>query len=52
LKKDVLEDLPAKRREIVYLSGDAIDNKMKELKKAREDLMRTDRFSTVKFIII
>jgi hypothetical protein len=25
---------------------------MKELKKAREDLMRTDRFSTVKFIII
>jgi hypothetical protein len=43
----VLEDLPEKRRELVYLSGDLIDNKMKQLRKAREELQRNDRLSNV-----
>jgi SWI/SNF-related matrix-associated actin-dependent regulator of chromatin subfamily A-like protein 1 len=48
LKKDVLDDLPEKRREIIYLSGDAIDTKMKQLVKAKqEELERTGRFSMV-----
>nr|CDJ86552.1 SNF2-related and DNA RNA helicase domain containing protein [Haemonchus contortus] len=35
LKKDVLTDLPGKRREVVYLSGDKIDTCMDSLKKAK-----------------
>ncbi|KAI6174901.1 putative SMARCAL1-like protein [Aphelenchoides bicaudatus] len=35
-KKDVLDDLPAKTREILYLSGDKIKSKLKELKLSRE----------------
>ncbi|VDO50545.1 unnamed protein product [Haemonchus placei] len=35
LKKDVLTDLPDKRREVVYLSGDKIDTCMDSLKKAK-----------------
>jgi len=36
LKKDVLNDLPAKTRELLYLSGDKIKTQMSELKKSRE----------------
>ncbi|KAF7634139.1 hypothetical protein Mgra_00006437 [Meloidogyne graminicola] len=46
LKKDVLDDLPEKRREIIFLSGEAIDNKMKQLLKAKEEFECADRFST------
>ncbi|KAK6047424.1 helicase protein [Cooperia oncophora] len=35
LKKDVLSDLPDKRREVVYLSGDKIDSRMDSLQKAK-----------------
>jgi len=42
-----LEDLPAKRREVVYLTGEVINNKIKELKKARDELQRNDRLSNV-----
>ncbi|KAK5964804.1 SWI:SNF matrix associated [Trichostrongylus colubriformis] len=35
LKKDVLADLPDKRREVVYLSGDKIDTRMDSLQKAK-----------------
>ncbi|KAK6023477.1 helicase protein [Ostertagia ostertagi] len=35
LKNDVLTDLPDKRREVVYLSGDKIDVRMDSLQKAR-----------------
>uniref|UniRef100_A0A915LVK7 SWI/SNF-related matrix-associated actin-dependent regulator of chromatin subfamily A-like protein 1 n=1 Tax=Meloidogyne javanica TaxID=6303 RepID=A0A915LVK7_MELJA len=45
LKKDVLEDLPEKRREIIFLSGDAIDNKMKQLLKARDEFESANKFS-------
>ncbi|KAL7076057.1 hypothetical protein ACQ4LE_004562 [Meloidogyne hapla] len=45
LKKDVLDDLPEKRREIIYLSGDAIDNKMKQLQKARVEFESANNFS-------
>lgn len=31
LKKDVLDDLPEKRRELVFLQGAAIDNELKRL---------------------
>jgi hypothetical protein len=33
LKKDVLDDLPEKRREIIYLTGDSIEDKLTALKK-------------------
>uniref|UniRef100_A0A914HB61 Uncharacterized protein n=1 Tax=Globodera rostochiensis TaxID=31243 RepID=A0A914HB61_GLORO len=48
LKKDVLDDLPEKRREVVYLSGDAIDAKIRELKKAREACEQANRYSDAK----
>jgi len=36
LKKDVLSELPEKRRELVFLRGESIDHKMKTLVEARE----------------
>ena len=36
LKKDVLTELPDKRRELVFLRGESIDTKMKSLVDARE----------------
>jgi len=36
LKKDVLSELPEKRRELVFLRSDSIDHKMKTLVDARE----------------
>ncbi|KAL3090173.1 hypothetical protein niasHS_006625 [Heterodera schachtii] len=48
LKKDVLDDLPEKRREVVYLSGDAIDAKIRELKKARDACEQANRYSDAK----
>lgn len=35
LKNEVLTELPEKRREIVYLSGSAIDSRMDSLQKAK-----------------
>lgn len=35
LKSQVLSDLPDKRREVVYLSGDKIDSRMDSLQKAK-----------------
>lgn len=46
LKKDVLDDLPPKRREIIYLSGNSIDHRMKALREAREALLRTSEQPT------
>ncbi|KAI1733188.1 hepA-related protein (HARP) domain-containing protein [Ditylenchus destructor] len=43
LKKDVLDDLPEKRREIIYLTGDSIDHKMKSLKDARDACLKSKK---------
>uniref|UniRef100_A0A0K0CWU2 SWI/SNF-related matrix-associated actin-dependent regulator of chromatin subfamily A-like protein 1 n=1 Tax=Angiostrongylus cantonensis TaxID=6313 RepID=A0A0K0CWU2_ANGCA len=37
LKSEVLTELPDKRREVVYLSGDKIDSRMVSLQKAKSD---------------
>jgi hypothetical protein len=36
LKKEVLDDLPDKIREILYLSGDKIRNQLEALRRSRE----------------
>ncbi|KAI6189645.1 putative SMARCAL1-like protein [Aphelenchoides bicaudatus] len=43
LKKDVLNDLPEKTREILYLSGDKISNQLNELKKSREAYKKAEK---------
>ncbi|VDL73302.1 unnamed protein product [Nippostrongylus brasiliensis] len=44
LKCDVLSDLPDKRREVVYLSGDKIDYRMDSLQKAKKAFEANNRF--------
>ncbi|KAH7731288.1 Helicase conserved C-terminal domain containing protein [Aphelenchoides avenae] len=41
LKKDVLDDLPDKRREVVELQGDLLEKHMAQLKKAHEEFSKT-----------
>lgn len=44
LKKDVLSELPAKTREILYLSGEKLTARMDTLKKARESYEKIENF--------
>uniref|UniRef100_A0A914VXK7 SWI/SNF-related matrix-associated actin-dependent regulator of chromatin subfamily A-like protein 1 n=1 Tax=Plectus sambesii TaxID=2011161 RepID=A0A914VXK7_9BILA len=39
LKMDVLDDLPEKRREMIVLEGDAIQNKMRDLQQAERSCL-------------
>jgi hypothetical protein len=39
LKKDVLDDLPEKRREMVVIGGNAIKDKMKLLQQAEQSCL-------------
>lgn len=49
LKKDVLDDLPAKRREIIYLSSDSINHRMKRLHNAHNALVIANKSAVIFF---
>ncbi|PAV84045.1 hypothetical protein WR25_14472 [Diploscapter pachys] len=42
LKADVLKELPPKRREVIYLSGKSIDDRIKKLQRFRQEFERLD----------
>ncbi|EYC38236.1 hypothetical protein Y032_0731g1900 [Ancylostoma ceylanicum] len=46
LKSQVLKDLPDKRREVVYLSGDKIDSRMNSLQEAKKAFERSSGMQT------
>ncbi|KAL6726381.1 hypothetical protein Aduo_008359 [Ancylostoma duodenale] len=46
LKSQVLRDLPDKRREVVYLSGDKIDSRMNSLQEAKKAFERNSGIQT------
>ncbi|KIH58178.1 helicase protein [Ancylostoma duodenale] len=46
LKSQVLRDLPDKRREVVYLSGDKIDSRMNSLQEAKKAFERNSGMQT------
>jgi hypothetical protein len=51
LKSEVLDDLPEKTREILYLSGDKINTQLKALKKTREEYEKAEK-GGVKLLVI